>query len=68
MITIEKQTLIELVLRSEPDFLTQVELEMDSYGAVNNFNNESVWVWKKDRFKNMDEVELTALVLRIVEV
>jgi len=67
MITIEKETLKQLVLKSEPGFLEQIELQMNNYGTINKFANEDVWVWNKERFKNIDEVQLTYLVLKIVE-
>lgn len=67
MITIEKTTLKNLVLKSEPDFLAQINLQMNGYGTVNKFANEDVWVWNKERFKDIDEVELTYVVLQITE-
>jgi len=67
MITIEKETLKQLVLKSEPGFIEQVELQMNGYGSINKFANEDVWVWNKERFKDIDEVQLTYLILKIVE-
>jgi len=67
MITIEKTTLKNLVLKSEPDFLAQINLQMNGYGTINKFANEDVWVWNKERFKDMDEVQLTYVILQITE-
>lgn len=67
MITIEKETLKQLVLKSEPGFIEQVELQINGYGSINKFANEDVWVWNKERFKDIDEVQLTYLILKIVE-
>jgi hypothetical protein len=67
MITIEKETLKNLILKSEPGFLEQLDLQMNGYGTINKFANEDVWVWNKERFKDINEEELTYLTLKIVE-
>jgi hypothetical protein len=69
MITINEDTLKELVLRSEPDFLTQAELQLNGYGVVRNFSEDGdpVWVWTKAKVRSCTGAELNYLVLKIVE-
>lgn len=67
MITIEQETLKKLILRSEPDFLTQVELQINGYGSINEFSNEDVWVWSKERINSLDEVQLVDLTIEITK-
>jgi len=68
MITINENTLKELVLRSEPDFLTQSELQLNGYGNVRFFGDKDpTWVWTKERVRSCTMVELDYLVTKIVE-
>jgi hypothetical protein len=68
MISIDKETLIELILKSEPDFLAQAELAINGFGSVRKLTaQEDVWIWHKDRVKAIDDHTLNYLILKIVE-
>lgn len=67
MITINEQILKELILKTEPGFLLQRDLEINHFGRANQFGGEYVWVWDKARIRNLDQINLHDIVLKIVE-
>jgi len=57
-IKIEK--LKQLILKMEPDPITQGMLQMDGYGSV-----EYTWIWNKERIRELNEKELLNLIDQI---
>lgn len=69
MINIEETTLKELILRSEPDFIAQYELQLNGYGVAKNLGEDNgyAWIWNKERVRTANEEELNYLVLKIID-
>lgn len=69
MITIDEQTLKELVLRTEPGFLTQQELKMNGFGSIMEYAEESegIWIWSKERVRSASAADLNYLITKIIE-
>lgn len=68
MITLDPKTLQELILRSEPDFIAQTELQFNGFGRVSKVTDEDfVWIWNKERVRTSTDNELVELVVKIID-
>lgn len=68
MITIDVHTVKELILRTEPGFMSQAELQINGFGTISSFSqNEDTWIWKKERFKNLSVEDLAYLITKVTE-
>lgn len=56
----------ELILKLEPDGITQRMLEANSWGKSTKLTNEFLWTWNKERIRGSNGDEIIQLVLNIL--
>lgn len=67
MITINEETLKELILKTEPDFIAQVDLQNSGYGKVNKLTEmETVWIWSKESVRKASDLELNYIIALVI--